>query len=317
MQRFEDYIRTYRHGRRFLAMADERALVQAGVGGHGLALEDARSAIFNAARRQDIVLQSAIDEEIGQLLAGRAGRRGRITRADFRRAAELYRQQAQGTITAAEAEGRVKDLMQRSGWTPAASGWVWRNRRWFRRIPTPAPDPVVDASRATIAGPVVDALAREIPSPRPPAAGPPVLAGQTPDVGTVLRAWGDALGARDVPAIVRLYAPDALLLATAETRPLRGPAEIRGYFDRLAANTALSVTFDQDLQRLGAEPVIVSGLYTFFWIDRLTGARELTPARYTFVVGPASPQPESPLAGSIRMHHSSAIPGGNHTPPLV
>jgi len=255
MQRFEDYIRTYRPGRNFLTMADERALVQAGVDGHGLALDDARSAVFNAARRRDIVLQRTSDEEIGQFLAGRARRGSQITRADFRRAAALYQQQAQGAIPITEAEARVKDLMVRSGLTPAASGWVWRNRRWFRRIPAPPAEPVVDARRTTVLGSTVDALSREIPSPFPPVIDPRTpglpIADRVPDVRSVLQAWGDALGARDVPAILRLYAPDALLLATAETRPLRGQAEIRGYFDRLASNTGLSVTFERELQQVG------------------------------------------------------------------
>ena len=185
----------------------------------------------------------------------------------------------------------------------------------------PSAEPIVDARRGTAAGLTIGALAREIPVPIPPVAGPAILglpvADPTPDVGAVLQAWGDALGARDVPAVLSLYAPDALLLATAETRPLRGQLEIRGYFERLASNTGLSVTFEQDLQRIGAQPVSASGLYTFFWIDRVTGTPMLTPARYTFVIGPAAPTPGAPFAGSIRVHHSSALPTNDEAIPLV
>jgi hypothetical protein len=126
------------------------------------------------------------------------------------------------------------------------------------------------------------------------------------DAATVLEAWRAALIARNLPGILALYAPDGLLMATAENRPLIGPDQIRAYFQRLMSYEGLSVMFQEELQRLPSQPtVVLSGLYTFTWQDPQSNRPVITPARYTFGVRSGTPGGN----GRIILHHSSRIPG--------
>ncbi|MCR9176278.1 MAG: DUF4440 domain-containing protein [Alphaproteobacteria bacterium] len=312
MQRFEDYMGSLRLGRRFVTLEDERALMRAGLDGFGLSLDDSRSAIMNAARRNDLVLESQIADEATFLLEARANQRGRISVADFQSVVDAYQNQAGGRIPRAEAESRVKQLAQQAGVQPARAGWIWRDRSWFNRIPPPPGGAVPDVGPGTaqIGTPAQSALvAPQLqPAAFDAAAADPQVGGA--DVGGVLAAWAAALSARDVPAVLRLYAPNALLLATAEGAPLNGPDQIQRYFARLTANPGLTVSFNQELQRLPGRPMVVSGLYTFFWNDQVTGQPVTTPARYTFGILPTA-GPGAEANGRIVLHHSSRVPGPN------
>ena len=314
MQRFEDYMGSLRLGRRFVTLEDERALMRAGLDGFGLSLDDSRSAIMNAARRNELVLESQVADEITFLLEARANGRGRISRANFQSVVDTYQNQAGGRIPRAEAESRVKQLAQKAGVQPARAGWLWPDRSWFNRIPPPpasgSPGAMQNGSpgQPSLVAPQAQAAAIDAATANEPGGGSAV--------GGVLAAWAAALSARDVPAILRLYAPNALLLATAEGSPLRGPEQIRGYFTRLTTNPGLTVSFSQELQRLPGRPVVVSGLYTFFWNDQTTGQPVTTPARYTFGILPSG-GPEASMNGRIVLHHSSRVPGPNPDSTMV
>jgi ketosteroid isomerase-like protein len=320
MQRFEDFMGSLRLGRRFVTVEDERALMRVGLDNFNLPLDDSRSAIMNAARRNDLVLESQIADEITFLLEARANRRGRISRADFQGVVDTYRAQAGGRIPRPEAESRVKQLAQQAGVQPARAGWLWPDRSWFNRIPPAPAAPLADAVQN---GPGVQpGLIAPQPQPAVAFAGAPgnpaadAAAVGGADVGGVLAAWAAALSARDVPAILRLYAPNALLMATAAGTPLSGPEQIRGYFTQLGSNPGLTVSFNQELQRLPGQPVVVSGLYTFFWNDQATGQPVTTPARYTFGILPAGAGGGG-INGRIILHHSSRVPGPNPDSQMV
>ena len=225
------------------------------------------------------MLESEIESGVADYLTARADRSGRVSRAAFASAVDLYRTRAGNRLGQAETESRVKDLMVRRGFTPRASGLLIRNRGWFNRIPQPM-DGGADAA-------AMQAIETRVQAP----------------VRATLDAWAAAFVARDVPGVLALYAPDALLLATAAAEPLRGPQAMRGYFDNLMVAQAGSVQFGPTLAVDGTDPAFASGLYAFTYTDPARG-RVVTSARFSFLVthGGAGP------VGLIRQHHSSAVP---------
>ncbi|WPZ34623.1 DUF4440 domain-containing protein [Thalassobaculum sp. OXR-137] len=290
MQQFLDYIGSFRSGRRFIALEEERALLNMATSNLGLGLDDAMAALLIGARQAGLVLESEVAEETAAFLAGRIKQAGKIVKADFQAATDFFMARAGNLITPTEAARRVRQLVNRSGWTPARAGWIWPDTSWFDRIPDPTP-----STRALVP-----------PMPVPMATGG--SNGQQEagggNAGDVLRDWAAALQSRNVDRIIALYTADALLLATAEDQPLIGPPQIRTYFNRLTSYEGLSVRFQQELQRLSSDrATLVSGLYTFTWLDPQTGSPVVTPARYSFAVRAVSGP------GRIAMHHSSRVPG--------
>jgi len=306
MHRFDDYLRTLRSGRRFLSAEDERRLMRVGVDSFGLSVGDAQAAILNRALADGLIRQADIEDPLGFMLQERAGPRRRIGRGEFDRLAAVYRQQAGNTIGEAEARSRMRELAMRNGVGPSRSG-PFLGRGWFTRIPPPAegsmiapppPVPAVDPGAGVLARPFQGA-------------GQPV--GPAADPAGVLQLWAETLATRDAAAVAALYAPNALLLATAQRQPMVGPGQIQGYFQTLAANPGLTVRFEQELQRLDGPRTVISGTYAFFWLDAGTGQPVDTPARYSFVIGPAVPG----ATGRILLHHSSRLPGPMPDSPFI
>lgn len=288
MASFREQIQVHAGTGGFVSRADERALLRLGTAGYGLDFDGARGAVLDAAATESLVLESAVEQAVGDYLQSRAGPGGRVSRSMFQSAVDLYRSSARGMIGPEQAASRVKDLMVRRGLTPRGSGLLVRSRRWFNRIPRPA-----------------EAAAAEVALPAPPAA-----AVQAP-VQATLQAWEAAFSSRDVAGVLALYAPDALLLATGSPVPLRGPAAMRGYFEKLLIAQSAVVRFDSTLDVDGTDPAVASGLYVFTWIDPALGT-VANNARFTFVVTRSGPGP----LGTILQHHSSAVPDGIRGTPV-
>ena len=119
---------------------------------------------------------------------------------------------------------------------------------------------------------------------------------------TVLDQWIAAINAGDVETAIALYNSEAKLIPTFSGYMLQDPAAIRGYFERLGKNPALSVSLHEDSVRIQAcsdTVSVLSGLYTFrFEVDGRLMAFE---SRFTFVVDCGADAP-------ILHHHSSQIP---------
>jgi hypothetical protein len=117
----------------------------------------------------------------------------------------------------------------------------------------------------------------------------------------VCERWLAAVNARDLDAVLALYAPDSVLLPTFSPHLIRDEARRRDYFTRLAARPGLAVTLHErtfTAQDLG-ELAVARGIYRFqMEIDVEPYAFEL---RFTFVVDPRAERP-------IQHHHSSQIP---------
>ncbi|MEQ8813270.1 MAG: nuclear transport factor 2 family protein [Thalassobaculum sp.] len=279
MASFRDQIHAYAGTGGFVTRAQERALLRIGTSGYGLGYEDARGAVFDAAAADSLVLESAVEDTVADYLHSRADRSGRISRAGFRSATELYRSRARGLLGPEQAASRVKDLMIRRGLSASPTGLVFRNRRWFNRVPPPAQE----AAEAPL--PIVSAAAVRAP------------------VEATLQAWAAAFNAGDVAGVLALYAPEALLLATAAPDPRRGRAAMRSYFDRLMTAQSASVRFGSTLAIDGTDPATAGGLYEFRYTDPARGP-VVVPSRFSYVVTRAG----AGELGQILQHHSSAMP---------
>lgn len=129
-----------------------------------------------------------------------------------------------------------------------------------------------------------------------------VVALQTHDEGAellgLLRGWAEAVGSGDVTRVTRLYAEDAVLVATFDEEIKRNPNGIRDYFTRFLARRPC-VTFEEGEQEghVHGEMAILSGAYHFVLEDGIHVS-----ARYTFAYAKEGGR------WIIIQHHSSRIP---------
>lgn len=289
MTTFVDQIRTDLQGRVFLDSAVEKRLLRQGVNAWGLSYSDARQSVLNVSSAAGVALQSDVEGGVLSFLETQATSTSQISRANFERAAALYRARSRDRVSLAYARSRVKALMLQRNLLPRRHGWIWRSRRWFDAIPD-LPSGIETAPETT-GGETMGATA--------PVASSAVR---------ILNTWAAAVNARNPQAVTQLYAPSALLLATGSAEPRRGPREIIGYFQTLLAYPQFSVAIEPPLDTRGVDPVVVSGLYVFSWIGQ-TGEVIRVPARYSFALSRGEQTNAADTRGVILMHHSSALPG--------
>lgn len=132
--RFAELVKLHMQGRRFLDRDQERRLLEEGVGRYGLTLEEATGVVRAHAEGTEIALEGDLGRSGGQLLRTMADRQGRISREDFGKVASFYRMRAGAALSQAEAERRVKRLMEEMELQPRRSGRLLRTRRWYRAI---------------------------------------------------------------------------------------------------------------------------------------------------------------------------------------
>ena len=123
------------------------------------------------------------------------------------------------------------------------------------------------------------------------------LEGPEAAANAVLDRWASAFIANDAEAVVKLYAPDALLHGTSSPTLNAGTDAIRLYFKGLPGSK-LSVAFSQRNLVVLSDAVVMSvGFYEF----KPDGAPP-RPSRFTFVIAKRGDE------WSIIHHHSSALP---------
>ncbi len=132
--RYAELVKLQLQGRRFLDREQERKLLEEGLTRYGLTLDQASGLVRGAAQEESIALEGELGQSSRELLRTLADRRNRVARADFDRAVAFYRARAGGGITQAEAQRRVKRLMEESDLQPRPAGRVLRSRRWYRVI---------------------------------------------------------------------------------------------------------------------------------------------------------------------------------------
>jgi len=112
--------------------------------------------------------------------------------------------------------------------------------------------------------------------------------------------WLDTVCNHNPADIVKLYAPDGVLLGTVAKNIKIGRSEIKKYFDMFVKKKPCGMITSMNVQRYGAV-AIVDGTYTFE-LKSDKGGREKVPARYTFVLRQIDNK------WYIATHHSSAQP---------
>lgn len=132
--RFGELVRLHTQGCRFLDREEERRLLEEGVTRYRLRLDEARGMIRAAAAEEDMTLEHEVNASAAQLLKTLADRRSRVTRKDFDKAVAFYRARAGRNLAPADAQRRVKRLMEEADLKPARSGRILRTRRWYRQI---------------------------------------------------------------------------------------------------------------------------------------------------------------------------------------
>jgi uncharacterized protein (TIGR02246 family) len=107
------------------------------------------------------------------------------------------------------------------------------------------------------------------------------LAGPAEEAAAVVDQWSAAYSANDREALVKLYAPDALLLGTTDPVATRGTEEIRKYFVALEKGGRRNTIVEKNVIVLSDNAVAVAGFYDF---SRKEQNYEPRPSRFTMVV---------------------------------
>jgi uncharacterized protein (TIGR02246 family) len=131
----------------------------------------------------------------------------------------------------------------------------------------------------------------------------PASAGPKEDAFAVIEQFKKAYDASDPPAIVKLFAPDAVFLGTRMQRPTRDKEAIVRYFQESAA-----ADFPRKVEIENYEVLQLSEIAVLFTgQDKFSQTRDgktiETPARFTFVIT------KGPQGWSIGHFHSSVRPG--------
>lgn len=114
--------------------------------------------------------------------------------------------------------------------------------------------------------------------------------------------WAKAIDSNQVQKVVNLYAPDAVLLATVENKPITTQEGRSAYFTQFFntyKNAHVTYTGDKHIQ-VHNDSASSSGLYTFSGTK--DGKAIEVPARYTFIYRATANGCE------LIKHHSSQLP---------
>jgi hypothetical protein len=132
-RQFADLVKLNGLGCRFIDRTQERHLLEEGVTKFGLTLDEARGVLRSVAEDNSYVFESEAGRRIQQVLSRHAGKRGMISRRQFRRTAEVLRDFSDNVIGEAEARRQIKRIMLDNGWRPRRAGLL-RTRSWYRQV---------------------------------------------------------------------------------------------------------------------------------------------------------------------------------------
>ena len=106
-------------------------------------------------------------------------------------------------------------------------------------------------------------------------------AGPAEDANAIVDRWAAAFSANDAEAVVKLYAPDAILLGTVSQIIAEGSQPIRDYFKGLPGSENKVVIGERRTRVLSDGAVLVTGFYEFTPIRE--GKPVPVPARFTMI----------------------------------
>ena len=122
------------------------------------------------------------------------------------------------------------------------------------------------------------------------------MAGSEEDGAAAIDRWVAAYNANDLDALMKVYAPDAILQGTSEPQINVGTADLRQYFKRLPAGGSSVSIQERRMFVINDSTVLGVGIYTF----------KGGPARFSFLVVKRGND------WLIQHHHSSSIPKGRN-----
>jgi Flp pilus assembly CpaF family ATPase len=132
-RRFADLVKLQGVGSRFIDREQERRLLEEGVTKFGLTLDEARGVLRSVAEDNGYVFESEAGRRVEQVMSRHAGKRGLISRRQFRATTQVLRDFSDNAITEPEARRRIKQIMVDNGWRPRRAGLL-RTRRWYRQV---------------------------------------------------------------------------------------------------------------------------------------------------------------------------------------
>ncbi len=104
----------------------------------------------------------------------------------------------------------------------------------------------------------------------------------TQEASAILDRWAAAFSAKDIDAMLKLYAPDAVLFGVASPKLYQGNAAIRAYYAHAPGIGRKLTLEERHLATTGADVVTAVGFYR---IDLLDGGQVVPrSARFTFVI---------------------------------
>ena len=120
------------------------------------------------------------------------------------------------------------------------------------------------------------------------------LAGPAEDGAAAIDRWNAAYNANDLEALMKAYAPDAILQGTSEPQINVGTADLRKYFRNLPKGGSSNTIHERRMFVINDTTVLGVGTYSF----------KGGPARFSFLVVKRGND------WLIQHHHSSSIPKG-------
>jgi hypothetical protein len=137
--RFKGLVEVSVLDRPYVSKAQERHLLEQGVGQFELDLDEARGVLFDVVHSLHIQLERDIDRRVLQILERDGGSGKKISRREFAAAAELYVTFSGGILSENEAKLLVKQLMEANQFRAKRGGLTY-TRRWYKAIgETPKP----------------------------------------------------------------------------------------------------------------------------------------------------------------------------------
>jgi uncharacterized protein (TIGR02246 family) len=124
-----------------------------------------------------------------------------------------------------------------------------------------------------------------------------VFAGPAEDAGAVVDRWSAAYTSNEPEAVVKNYAPDAILLGTVSPVISEGTEAIRKYFSPLKGSGNKNVIGERRTILISENAVLVTGFYEF--TSMVEGKPTVRPSRFTMLVTKRDGQ------WQISHHHSS------------
>ncbi len=128
------------------------------------------------------------------------------------------------------------------------------------------------------------------------------------EIGALFHKWKDALATADYKEVVKLYAPDAVLLPTLSNQVRHNHEEIGDYFESFCARRPIASMVESNI-RVTDQLASNAGIYRFN-LDAEDGTRVSVNVRFSFTYE-RRPSASGGDDWIIVAHHSSVMPEGD------